>query len=101
MPHVSYSALKNWNECSWRHKLLYIENLKTFEGNEYTAFGTAVHETVENMLLKNISDPYEYFHKVFSKELLAVGIVEGTDLSREMEDQVVGVCDLVEPALDA
>ncbi len=101
MPHVSYSALKNWNECSWRHKLLYIENLKTFEGNEYTAFGTAVHETVENMLLKNISDPYEYFHKVFSKELLAVGIVEGTDLSREMEDQVVGVFDLVEPALDA
>ena len=44
MTHVSYSELKTWKECSWRHKLQYIEKLKGFQGNEYTAFGTAIHD---------------------------------------------------------
>lgn len=53
--HISYSGLKDWSSCSHYYKLVQLEKLKGFEGNVYTAFGTALHETckekVENVLL--------------------------------------------------
>lgn len=100
MPHISYSELKNWSECTWRHKLLYVDRLKIFQGNEHTSFGTAVHETVEQMLLKKISDPYEHFHKVFDKELSEAGVSLGSELETEMRKQVEGIFELVEPSLN-
>jgi len=48
--HVSFSEVKNWSECPWRHKLLYIEKKGTFEGNVHTFFGTAVHESCESFI---------------------------------------------------
>ena len=100
MPHISYSELKNWSECTWRHKLLYVDRLRAFEGNEHTSFGTAVHETIEQMLLSNITDPYEHFHKVFDKELSKAGVPLGSELEIEMRKQVEGIFELVKPSLD-
>ena len=37
--HISYSELKMWADCPRKHKLVYIDKLKGFTGNEYTAFG--------------------------------------------------------------
>ena len=100
MPHISYSELKNWTECTWRHKLLYVDRLRVFQGNEHTCFGTAVHETVEQMLLGNITDPYEHFHKVFDKELSEAEVPLSSELEKDMRKQVVGIFELVRPALD-
>ena len=100
MPHISYSELKNWTECTWRHKLLYIDKVQTFQGTEHTCFGTAVHETVENMLLGNITEPYEYFHRIFTEQLEEIGLTEDTELASEMRKQVEGIFELVEPSLD-
>ena len=30
-PHVSFSEIKDWVECSYRHKLIHIDKLSTFE----------------------------------------------------------------------
>jgi hypothetical protein len=49
MPHISYSELKNWDFCPFYHKLTYVDKIKIFEGNVYTAFGTALHETCEKL----------------------------------------------------
>ena len=49
-PHISYSEVKNWRECPYRHKLLYIDKLGTFEDSVYTIFGTAVHAGSEKFL---------------------------------------------------
>ena len=57
MPHISYSELKNWCHCPYYHKLVNIEKIKVFKGNEYTAFGTALHSVCEDMLA---SDNTEY-----------------------------------------
>ena len=35
---ISFSELKNWKECPHRHKLIYVDKLPHFEGNEYTVF---------------------------------------------------------------
>tara|TARA_R110000824_G_scaffold14726_8_gene62485 strand:+ start:7150 stop:7944 length:795 start_codon:yes stop_codon:yes gene_type:complete len=69
MSHVSYSEIKIWKECSWKHKLLYLDKLKGFKGNEYTAFGTAIHSTYEKVLLEEKINEKEYFQSKFLEEL--------------------------------
>ena len=46
--HISYSELKTWAECAWKHKLIYIDRVNKFVGNEYTAFGRALHLLCEH-----------------------------------------------------
>tara|TARA_Y100000593_G_C4306166_1_gene335858 strand:+ start:1623 stop:2459 length:837 start_codon:yes stop_codon:yes gene_type:complete len=54
--HVSFSEIKCWKECSFRHKLLHIEKLDTFEPSPYLDFGTAVHEGCETILERKEPD---------------------------------------------
>ena len=51
MPHISFSGLKLWNECPYKYKLAYVDKVAKFEGNIYTAFGSAIHEVCEKTLL--------------------------------------------------
>ena len=49
-PNISYSEVKNWLECTYRHKLAYIDGKSIFENSIYTIFGTAIHSACENFL---------------------------------------------------
>jgi len=49
-PHVSFSEIKQWKECAYRHKLTYIDKIDTFQDSPYLHFGTAVHEGCESLL---------------------------------------------------
>ena len=71
MPHISYSELKNWNFCPFYHKLVNIDKIKRFKGNEFTAFGTAIHTVCEKSLLKEIktAERENVFIDEFFKEL--------------------------------
>ena len=55
---ISFSELKNWKECPYRHKLIYIDKLPNFEGNEFTAFGTAIHAVCEETIPTNSNHSY-------------------------------------------
>ncbi len=68
---ISFSELKTWNECSYKHKLSYIDELRVFNGNLYTAFGTAVHSTAEELVLSNITEESseQFFIDCLKKEL--------------------------------
>ena len=66
--HISFSELKIWNECPFKHKLVYIDNVKEFKGNEHTAFGTAMHYVCENMFDKS-NNLTEIFQNKFLDEL--------------------------------
>jgi hypothetical protein len=48
--HISFSEIKCWKECSWRHKLVHIDKIDMFEPSPYLDFGTAVHEGCETLL---------------------------------------------------
>ena len=48
---ISYSELKLWNDCAFKHKLVYLDKIKGFVGNEYTAFGSACHAVNEKLIL--------------------------------------------------
>ena len=49
-PHVSYSEVRNWKECPYRHKLAYVDCIDLFEPSPYLDFGTQVHEGCESYL---------------------------------------------------
>ena len=70
MPHISYSELKNWCHCPYYHKLVNIDKIKVFEGNEYTAFGTALHSVCEDLVTEELTSPVnELFVAKFREEL--------------------------------
>ena len=81
MPHISFSELKNWNTCPWYHKLVNIEKLKIFQGNAYTAFGTAMHTVCEEKLLNESINEVETFELSFLEELkkLPKEVIEDLD----------------------
>ena len=103
--HISFSELKVWEECSFKHKLQYVDKVKLFNSNEYTTFGTAIHETNERTLLKEIDKEkaYEYFLEVFDREVSAINILnpdKTQKLVNEMKAQAKGILEDVYPALD-
>ena len=72
--HISYSEWKNWHICPHYHKLTYIDKVKQFEGNIFTAFGKALHNVCEDSFTldggyppQNILD--SKFKNYFVKEL--------------------------------
>jgi hypothetical protein len=68
-PHVSFSEIKMWKECSFRHKLTHVDKIDVFEPSPFLDFGTAVHEGCESLLesreidrkkiLKDVTDAWE------------------------------------------
>lgn len=103
--HISFSELKVWDECSYKHKLQYVDKVKVFNSNEYTTFGTAIHETNERTLLKEIDKEkaYEYFLEVFDREVSAINVLnadKSEKLVNEMRAQAKGILEDVYPALD-
>ena len=58
--HISFSELKDWNFCPFYHKLTRVDKIEGFTGNEFTAFGSAVHSVCEKKLLNESVDD-EYF----------------------------------------
>jgi len=48
--HISFSEIKQWKECPYRHKLIYIDKIDLGGPSPYLDFGTAVHEGCESLL---------------------------------------------------
>jgi len=105
MPHISFSALKIWNECPFKHKLTYINKIEEFRGNAYTAFGSAMHEVCEKTLLNEckLEESPEMFRRAFIHELnslpqeIKVNIDE--KLLKDMLKQGLDLAPLAIPAL--
>ena len=102
MPHISFSELKNWSRCPYYHKLTYIDKIRLFQGNEFTAFGTAVHDVCEKLLLKESIIPEDYFLQSFRKELkrLPKDLDIKKKLALDMKDQGESLLPSIMPALD-
>jgi ATP-dependent exoDNAse (exonuclease V) beta subunit len=61
--------MKIWDECAYKHKLVYKDKIKQFLGNEYTAFGTAIHHVCELAVVDDKVDMLEEFNVKFLEEL--------------------------------
>ena len=68
MSHISFSELVTWNDCPHKHKLIYVDKIRSFFGNEFTAFGTSVHDVCEKVLLDENTDMNSTFLSCMDKE---------------------------------
>ena len=104
MAHISFSELKNWVFCPFYHKLVNIDKLKGFQGNEFTAFGTAMHEVCEKTALKQLKedDQEHFFMKKFLEELISLpdDIELDANLVNSMRDQGKALIPEVFPAME-
>jgi hypothetical protein len=101
--HISFSELKNWVTCPFYHKLTYIDGLAGFEGNEHTAFGSAMHNTYEAVLKEQATQPVDFFKKSFAdqiKELQNKGIPLREELIESMKPQGEVLAPLCKESLD-
>lgn len=55
-PHVSYSEVRAWKECPFRHKLSYIDKIDLSDVSPYLDYGTLVHEQAESYLNNRTMD---------------------------------------------
>lgn len=103
MPHVSFSAIKDWKFCPYYHKLTRIDKIKGFEGNIYTAFGKAIHDTCEAMLLsRQLNQNFEsekYFKKALINETRQLKEEVEEKTLTEFEQQGVSILPDIVPAL--
>lgn len=68
-PHVSFSEVKLWSECSYRHQLFHIKKIDFSKPSPILDFGTAVHAACEQFLLTRIMNPdiaIQYLDKSWS-----------------------------------
>ena len=103
MSHISFSELKTWYECPFKHKLRYLDKLKGFVGNEYTAFGNAIHDTCELLLTEGTDYPHAFFLGRFDSilgDLRKDGVPIKENMVSSMKDQARPLVDLVLPALE-
>jgi hypothetical protein len=106
MSHISFSELKIWDECSFKHKLVYEDNIKEFLGNEHTAFGTAVHEVCEKSVLGEIDTSFavlnDCFNNKFLKEIKSLtekNVNLNKNLIKDMRTQAYTLLPYVIPSL--
>lgn len=95
---ISYSEFKTWTECPYRHKLIYVDKIPYYSGNEYTAFGTAIHEACEKKIPEHSVDAYEIFQESFLRELKILkeeGHNINLSLVNEMRTQARPICDSI------
>jgi len=102
--HISFSELKNWNDCPFKHKLIYVDKIKEFVGNEYTAFGKAIHDACEKMILSETVIPNlgTYFDLQFLDELKKLkeeDIELKQTLISDMRKQGASLTDYILPAV--
>ena len=102
MGHISFSEAKNWDFCPFYHKLMNLDKVKGFQGNAFTAFGNAVHDTCEKMLTEDLKDKKSFFQLRFKEILddLPENVEKTGDLVEKMKIQAPLILDEVLPALD-
>ena len=101
--HISFSELKTWDECAFKHKLSYIDEVKKFAGNEYTAFGKAIHDTCEQSLIaEGPVNQKDFFDHKFLQEvegLVELGLDLNSKLLKDMREQAPEILKHVLPEL--
>lgn len=87
MSHISYSELKDWSFCAWYHKLTRVDGIDGFKGNEYTAFGSALHSVCEKKLL-NEEFSNDFFVQELKKNIAA--LPEDVEVNKKLVVDMMG-----------
>lgn len=65
--HISFSEIKTWRECSYRHRLTHIEKIKLSTNSPVLSFGTAIHAACESFLKTRVMNDNIFIEKLKSE----------------------------------
>jgi len=99
VPHISYSELKDWVHCAFYHKLTRVDGIDGFTGNQYTAFGSAIHSVCEKKLLQEEIDD-NFFVEELKKNIAALDDEIDNKIVHEMMKQGNAIIPEIEDALN-
>jgi hypothetical protein len=54
--YVSFSELKTWGDCSWRHYLQYVLGIREYGDTVFTDYGTIIHDAGEKYIRTRAMD---------------------------------------------
>jgi Holliday junction resolvase-like predicted endonuclease len=62
--HISYSSIKDAQDCSYRFKLKVVDGIKIYRQSIDTIFGSLMHQCIQDFLLKkrDVVETKRYFH---------------------------------------
>lgn len=113
--HISFSAWRDWLQCPYKYKITRVDKVRLFRGNEYSTFGTALHDTAEQILLteekikdhikdESEFDPYKFFKTRFHDEIKSLPEEQKEKIKPqtiiEMKKQGEELIPLILPALE-
>ena len=76
MNKISYSQISMYNECPFRWKLNYVDDLRIFESNIHLIFGTAMHEVLQTYLEIMYNDSVKNADLLNLREMLINKLIE-------------------------
>ncbi len=87
--HVSFSEINTWIDCSWRHKLKYLQRINLDTPSKFTEFGQVMHDMFEIYLktkrMPSVEETVESLNKLFDQ----LGLKEETDVPiKEWRDTI-------------
>ena len=85
--YLSFSGVKDWNFCPHYYKLTRIDKVYKFEGNIHTAFGKAIHESLEILISKKNSKDLEYVLEEVEEHFVNSFKKEAEDASVDAENK--------------
>ena len=98
--HISFSEFKKWSACPFARELAYGQRIKLFNGNTYTAFGTALHETIESIydpLVDEKSPVGKLFLRNLEKQFNSLAVDQlDPQLASDMPDQGLRIMNEIE-----
>jgi hypothetical protein len=62
-PHISFSEVRVWVDCSFRHKLQFVQKIDLGKPGVHMDFGTAAHSACENFLKTKVMDVNVFIKK--------------------------------------
>lgn len=68
-PHISYSEISDWMDCSYRHKLKHVDKIDLFDQSIHTVFGKVVHDSCEGFLETKDMVPGDEAVKMFKENM--------------------------------
>ena len=98
--HVSFSEINYFLDCSYRHKLKYIDKISLQDSSIHTVFGGAVHDAIEQFLLtKKEINPNEVILD-FEKRIKEQNINIEKSVIQEFSTQIPDILSQVPGFLD-
>lgn len=70
--HISFSEYSVHAECSFRHKLQYVDKVLPFDGSIYTEYGRSIHDAIETFLKTGKMPPSEDVEKYFRDQMVKI-----------------------------